>query len=304
MQVRYLKNTDIDRRLWDKTIRGSMPGLPYGYCRYLDIVSPGWNALVINNYESVMPLTWKRKYGIHYLYQPWFTQQLGIFGPDICNGETVGYFLKNIPKKYRLVDIKLNEYNLTDTGQYNFRTRSNYILSLDEGYDKIYKGFSRNCKRNIIKARTSGLRVIPGRDPGQFATFVSKHLSTEVNSFDSKASDILFKLCTAALSEGTGEIYNVIDMKGIVTASGFFLKGDKRLIFQVCASSPDGKTSQAMAYLLDHVISVYAGSGLILDFSGSMMPGVAYFNESFGAKPVEYKAVYLNRLPKIISWLK
>ena len=32
-----------------------------------------WDALVLDDYAAVMPLTWRRKYGTRYLYQPAFT---------------------------------------------------------------------------------------------------------------------------------------------------------------------------------------------------------------------------------------
>jgi len=38
-----------------------------------------WDALVLNDYEAVMPLTWNKKYGIHYLFQPFFCASLGVF---------------------------------------------------------------------------------------------------------------------------------------------------------------------------------------------------------------------------------
>ncbi len=38
-----------------------------------------WDALVLDDYQAVMPLTWRSKFGIRYLYQPAFTQQTGIF---------------------------------------------------------------------------------------------------------------------------------------------------------------------------------------------------------------------------------
>jgi hypothetical protein len=63
-------------------IARSFNGIVYAYSWYLDIVSPGWDALVKDDYKSVMPLTWRKKYGIKYLYQPFFTQQLGVFSSD------------------------------------------------------------------------------------------------------------------------------------------------------------------------------------------------------------------------------
>src|SRR5579864_8810325 len=78
--IRYLKRPDIDTGRWDGCIHQAGNSLIYGYHYYLDHMAAGqWDALVLDDYEAVMPLPWRRKFGIRYLYQPAFTQQLGIF---------------------------------------------------------------------------------------------------------------------------------------------------------------------------------------------------------------------------------
>src|ERR1700692_3437990 len=77
--IHYLKHNAIDKRRWDEAIDRAFNGMIYAKSWYLDIVSPQWDALVSDDYRAVMPLTWRRKFGVYYLYQPFFTQQLGVF---------------------------------------------------------------------------------------------------------------------------------------------------------------------------------------------------------------------------------
>ena len=77
--IRYLERHEIDTIKWDQCIRHAANGLIYSYSVYLDTMAKQWSALVLNDYEAVMPLTWNRKFGFNYLYQPAFTSQLGIF---------------------------------------------------------------------------------------------------------------------------------------------------------------------------------------------------------------------------------
>ena len=79
MEIKYLKHNQIDKQKWDSAIENAENGLVYALSWYLDIVSPNWDALVVGDYEQVMPVTHKRKYGIKYLIQPPFCQQLGFF---------------------------------------------------------------------------------------------------------------------------------------------------------------------------------------------------------------------------------
>lgn len=82
MNIRYLKHNEIDKIKWDHTIKNSFNHLPYAYSWYLDCVCPNWHALVTENYEFVFPITLRRKAGVKYLYQPYFTQQLGLFSVE------------------------------------------------------------------------------------------------------------------------------------------------------------------------------------------------------------------------------
>ena len=99
MAINYLTYQQIDKVKWDACIKEASNGLIYGYSFYLDTMSKNWDALVLNDYEAVMPLTWNKKYGICYLYQPPFTASLGIFGQSL-SAALVNRFLAAIPKKF------------------------------------------------------------------------------------------------------------------------------------------------------------------------------------------------------------
>jgi hypothetical protein len=78
--IQHLTHAEIDKVKWDACIDKAGNGLIYGHSVYLNKMCNGqWDALVMGNYETVMPLTRRKKWGIYYLYQPAFTQQLGIF---------------------------------------------------------------------------------------------------------------------------------------------------------------------------------------------------------------------------------
>src|ERR1044071_9207251 len=91
--IQYLTYKEIDKVKWDACIDNADNGLIYAYSFYLDHLALHWDALVFNDYEIVMPLTWNKKYGIYYLYQPFLTAQLGVFGKNISE-EIFSKFLK------------------------------------------------------------------------------------------------------------------------------------------------------------------------------------------------------------------
>ena len=57
MNIAYLSNKNIDKQKWDRCIDMASNGLIYAYSFYLDAMSKHWDALILNDYEIVMPLT-------------------------------------------------------------------------------------------------------------------------------------------------------------------------------------------------------------------------------------------------------
>ena len=117
-----------------------------------------WDALVFGDYEAVMPLTWNKKYGFYYLYQPAFTASLGVFGKSI-DGTLVKNFLDSIPKKFKLIEISLNHGNNFPDAIKGYYPRSNYILDLNRTYEELLHGYRENHRRNILKAKEVGSRI-------------------------------------------------------------------------------------------------------------------------------------------------
>src|SRR5437016_1166548 len=110
-RIQYLLHSEIDKTKWDKCIEEAGNGLIYGYSFYLDHMAKHWDGLVFNNYEGIMPLTWNKKFGIYYLYQPAFAASLGVFGKNL-NEEIKKEFIQCIPQKFRLIEISLNPGNI------------------------------------------------------------------------------------------------------------------------------------------------------------------------------------------------
>src|SRR6187401_3064758 len=136
-QIKHLQHKEIDKAKWDSCISNALNGLIYGYSFYLDCMARHWDTLVFRDYEAVMPLTWNKKYGFYYLYQPAFTASLGVFGKNL-NKELIDDFIKNIPPKFKLIEISLNTGNIIGDSKTFSLVRSNYILHLNKPHEEIY----------------------------------------------------------------------------------------------------------------------------------------------------------------------
>ena len=67
--IKYLRHQEVDKSKWDNCIDKADNGLIYAYSFYLDHMAKQWDALVLNDYEAVMPLTWNKKFGFYYLWK-------------------------------------------------------------------------------------------------------------------------------------------------------------------------------------------------------------------------------------------
>ncbi len=101
----YLKSDEIDREQWDNCIRNSGASIPYPWSWFLDIMSPGWEALVDDDYDSVFPLPCNSRFGVKYAATPAFIGQLGAFSPDKPAGDMLVEFLDYMPDAFRLTDL-------------------------------------------------------------------------------------------------------------------------------------------------------------------------------------------------------
>lgn len=282
MQILHLRNKTIDYNRWDTCIAQSTNHLTYAFSWYLDIVSPDWEALVSKDYEYVMPLPVKSRYGIPYLVQPVLTQQLGIFSKKDIDETIVEEFIKQIP--YFSYELNLNEFN--------FNAKAlifpNFILHLNQSYDRLNSGFSKNTRRNIDKAAKLNLTIESGLT---VETFLSFYFSVEKH-FLSPQEPVLEKLIKKGINEKALSLLGIYSANNELIAALCMLDTADRITYLLPVSSPEGKDSSAMFLLIDHVIQQEAGKEKLLDFEGSRIEGVARLYRGFGAK---YHPYYILR---------
>ncbi|MBN2763113.1 MAG: hypothetical protein JXR41_08495 [Bacteroidales bacterium] len=301
--IRYLPHNEIDRLKWDECIAGSSISLPYAFSWYLDIVSPGWDGLVSDDYQAVMPIPFKRKWSVNYIYKPYFAQQLGIFSAEAPTEKLCKDFILQIPSKFRYAQTNLNESNPA-VSDYTRTLNTNHVIRVDRDYSDIHNGYSRNCRRNIRKAFDGGLRPVSDLDIHTFVRFIFNNLEHKVSKLDKAQSIMLEKIIAASQEKAGGELTGIYTPQHELCAAGFFMQTKDRQIFSVCASSEKGKHYDAMYMLVDEHIRKAAGIKKRFDFSGSNIKGIAYFNKSFGAEAVTYPTLHLNRLPFPLCLLK
>jgi len=304
----YLINNEIDKDKWDQAVHRSFNGNVYALSWYLDIVHKGWDALVEDDYVRIMPLTGNRKFGIDYLFQPFFAQQLGIFSTEILNQDIINEFIAAIPSKYRFVQINLNIHNQLQPGNWVLIPNKNYLLDLIARYPKLYSRYSTNTKRNLKKARNSALTVTKNLKPDVLTDMFRQNKGKEIKHWKEEHYKRLQRIMYQAVYKGMGEAYGAYTEHNELCAGAFFLKDHQHLIFLFSASTSTARENGAMTLLFDTVIQEFSESTLVLDFEGSNEPGLARFYQGFGSQEVIYYRLEINRLVfplnKLVQWIK
>ncbi|MCX6274258.1 MAG: hypothetical protein NTV09_03520 [Bacteroidetes bacterium] len=301
--IRYLSHSEIDPEKWDATIDASYNGMVYAKSWYLNIVSPGWQALVEDEYQSVFPLTSRKKYGLSYLHQPFFTQQLGAFGRETMTASKVEKYISAIPESFRLIEIQLNHENKISLPDFKISERLTHHLDLNRPYESIYKNYSENLKRNLKRAQQNSLSIVNDFETGMLINLFKSNRGKDLATLKEKDYATLVKL----VAEGSKG--NLITRLGIqqddkLEAGAIFIRSNKEYIFLFSATGVKAKETGAMTLIIDHFIKTHSPEAMNLDFEGSMDAGLARFYKSFGSKEIVYLQIRKNKLPLPIRWLK
>jgi lipid II:glycine glycyltransferase (peptidoglycan interpeptide bridge formation enzyme) len=261
-----------------------------------------WDALVLDDYEVVMPLTWNKKYGIKYLYQPFLTAQSGIFGSNLSE-TIIDSFIQSIPAAFRFIDISLNSNNISRQLTGLSIPRNNYVLDLNKSYDSLYQNYKENIQRNIKKAQQAGCTVQKDFDAEKVIELAILQMKSQGQE-EKENINHFRKLYQYLYSQQMATTYGIISAENELVASCVFFFSNNRAYYILVGNHPNGRNIGASHALIDAFIKDNAGKDMLLDFEGSDISNLALFYSSFGAVNEVYPALKINRLPFYLKWLK
>ncbi|MBR5214805.1 MAG: peptidoglycan bridge formation glycyltransferase FemA/FemB family protein [Bacteroidales bacterium] len=301
--IRLLKHNEINKRRWDNCINKSFNGNVYALSWYLDIVHPNWNALIENDYERVMPLTNSKKFGLSYMFQPFFVQQLGVFSTSQLSQDDVDNFIKAIPQQYILTQYRLNSYNKVDYDSDIIAKHRNVELDLIYDYQYLYNNYNNNTKRNLVKAEAAGLSINNNINPEIIINLFRNNRGKDVKHWKDKEYNRLLELINTAISQECCFTIGINDLDNNTIAGAVFMHSHDRIIFLFSGSDEAHKDKHALTMLLDNVIREFSETQYTLDFEGSDNDGLARFYKGFGGAEVFYPEVKYNNLKGILKFI-
>jgi hypothetical protein len=303
--ILFLQNSEINKAKWDESINVSENGLIYARTFYLNSIAPGWDALTGENYKWVLPLITRTKYGISYLYQPSFTQQLGIFyqpGIIVPYKEIIGC----LQQQYRFCEVNWNYAvsKIPSDLPLEINAANNFILDLSASYKNTAANYHGDLAKNLKRSARFQLFY---RAHAEYDTCIRLYRQQyAIRMPHVKEIDYVNfrKICSCCQQNNMLICREAVDQHGTVLASVLLLTDSKRMYNLMNSTTDAGRKSEANHFLLDAVIKEFSGNNFILDFEGSDLPGVKTFYQNFGSINQPYVKLKYNRLLWPLKLLK
>ncbi len=303
----WVSNSDINRQKWDACIDKCEWGNVYALSWFLDLMTDNqWDAIVLGDYEKIMPIPFRQKYGINYAYRPNFCQQLGVFSrnnelpPSVLNG-----FIEEICKKYKQIHYPLNHFNdyLNEKGL-KLTKRTNFLLNLNSSYEEIQNNYSDTLKKNLKTAAKADLQILKNIEPN-IAIALHKRAWDKFVSIPEQDYLNFIKISEFAVKNDSSETIGVYKDNQLLGAC-ILLKYKNKIYYPFSAVSPEGRKYSAVAFLINKIIEDHSGKNIIFDFEGSDIATVKTFYKRFNPITetyfqIEKSNVLLNKASKFVK---
>lgn len=278
--IKYIPYHQIDKDKYDLCVLHSQNRRAYAQSWYLDCVNKEWDLLIEADYEYVMPLPRKVKYGIGYINSPAWVQQLGVFSRNEISEQKVYEFIRAIPKKFFWIDYQIN--SSVQLSSESLIAKKNYTLSLKKKFDDILDDYNTN-RRRISKKSFEGLDLDKSGDPRIFLS----HYKKQTKPYDLNASTIDQLDLLYQSNNDKVRVWNVFHRNEFIGGLIWVYDTD-RIIYLAPLSGEKAKKLHVPTFIINELIKEFQGTDILLDFEGSMIPGVEKFYQSFGAKAETY----------------
>lgn len=298
--IRVVQAKDLDVDKWDECVRQSENGLVYSMSWYLDTLGENWDGLVLNDYEMVMPLVHRKKYGLSYLFRPVGVQQIGVTGQNSDRPEVLQEFLNAIPTRFKVRDVFTNSGNVVDdlSADWKCNEQVNLMVDLEDSYEQLYRRFSSNTKRNIKKSQKENFTVFE-QDPPEVLMRLFQQNQGKKYSVTSDFYQKMTHLMYVLIHKKLGYVWTVQDDRNTAIAGAFFLEFKGRTTLLFTATSDYGRENHALTFLLNEYFVFKSGHLQCFDFEGSNVPGIRNYYAGFGAREENYFHLRNIRLPGI-----
>lgn len=307
MKIIYLPYEKIDKSKWDHCLQQSINKLIYAESVYLDTMCAQWDAIVLDNYDAIMPLPWRKKMGIKYLYQPAFLQQGGIFSNKELPNEIIEAFIDKASQHFKFAELSLNFLNTIEyksNSPFSINLRNNFILSLENKFEINIQNYSNDFKRKLKKTDSSNLSYFKSTDFKEAIQFYKKTYKDRKLNVTTKDYANFEELCKFYQNKKRVIIRKVVNNQNKIMSIVLMLKDQNRLYNLLPCVTEEGKNISSNYFLYHSIIEEFSGKIQTMDLEGSDIKGIAEFYQKMTKTNQPYPFIKINNLPRVVKLLK
>jgi len=301
MLIKYIQREHLDEEKYNDCIENSIQSNSYAFSWYLDIVCDNWDVLVLDDYEAVMPIPWRKKYGIKYVYPPLWVLQLGVYSNEAINENE---FLIHLFSTFKFVELRMNTHNNVELYSEFLQLKQCQKLVLNTTYSSILSKYRKDRKKDLQKATTADLIEKWNDHPSNLIELFKNNIGKRTPNIKENDYQNLEKLIAICIQKKVGEILAVYDKKNKLVASVFLLKHKNSITKLISSTNLKDRKNGANTFLIDRVIFKYHKDFSVFNFGGSSIKSIASFSKSFGAETEKYHQLKMNKLPKVLQLFK
>lgn len=258
MTIRVIKREAVEDEKWDGCVAASANGSAFVSTWFLDLICDDWEAIVLDDYDAVMPLPLRRQMGLKQVYHPSLLPYSGIVNRIPLVPDVVMKMIETVP--YRNIHLVMNVHNrlpLSFTSK--LQTYRYPVLDLISDLDWIEKHFRDDMHSIIELYQEKQLTVIRDLNVADYMLFLRQTIGIRDHEYAG-----LQHVMAYALRYKSAGMYAAYDKNNQMIAGAFLLKSNGCLALLHCMANDDNYSGvKAIIY---HVLKYNAGSNLTLEF--------------------------------------
>jgi hypothetical protein len=265
MDIRFVKQEDIDKQLFNSCVHYATNGSIYGYDWYLNATAKEWDMLIeVENesWVSVMPIPYGKNWlGSKQLLQPKLLPELAIFTVKPLSQKRIQAFWDAIPKEFRSGLLTVEPASVpANLGRFTADSAGGSALFLNQPYEEIIGDFSPGYHEGIIRAEAAGLQPASSFKPEKLAAFwLEVNGESTINEWKFHAMQ---RLMYQVLHRSWGKSHVVAGADGKPLAMTFIVYSHGRIFPLFTTESEAGKAVGALTFLWDDLLKTHAEKNL------------------------------------------
>ncbi|MBP3839624.1 MAG: hypothetical protein J6D35_01515 [Chryseobacterium sp.] len=289
--IKRLNYQQIDFEKYQHCIETSLQRNFYAKKEILDTLCEEWELLVSGDYDYIMPVPLKKKYGFHFVLMPLFCQQLGVFSKTV-NREMEQQFLTFLEENYRVFSYYFNHQN---TFNEDLKVKKNYFIERME-YSVLRKNYFKGRKSTVKTAQYLDFKEVGLAETFGFINDNFKGLKKK-SDFQKFLGYLKFLETKKML-----RIFGAFKDNQLTSLAIMICEGDAFSLLGL-VNDENYRLDNGASYLIDRILkeNIHQKS---FDFMGGSIRGIEVFFKSFGSVLQEYPVLENTKKDLLLNILR